>query len=116
MYQQTLTVLFLTNLALPYLVFAVHNSFRNQWLNILRAVVAIGIGWVFMLAYVFAADAVNRTLASTPEQIEALNNGDGAKFAFAAVLGWVIPAIIVSTAWLLHAVIIPRIRTRDSKQ
>ena len=114
MYQQALTVIFITSLALPYLVFAVHNSFRNQWLNLLRAVIAVGAGWAFMLAYVFAADAVNRALASTPEQIEALNNGDGAKFAFAAVLGWVIPAIIVGAAWLLHVVVVPRIRAKSS--
>ena len=116
MYQQALTVFFITSLVLPYLAFAVHNSFRSQWLNLLRAVVAIGIGWAFMLAYVFAADALNRASATTPKQIEALNNGDGAKFAFAAVLGWVIPAIIVGAGWLFHCVLLPRIRANSSNK
>jgi len=113
MYQQALTVIFITSLALPYLAFAVHNSFRSHWLNLLRAVVAVGVGWAFMLAYVFAADGLHRASASTPEQIEALNNGDGAKFAFAAVLGWVIPAIIVGASWLFHGVLVPRFRTKN---
>ena len=67
-----------------------------------------------MLGYVFAADAVNRSLASTQEQIDALNNDDGAKFAFAFVFGWVVPAIVAGAAWLLHAVVVPKLRAKSS--
>jgi hypothetical protein len=48
------TTLWLTNLAIPYLLFIVGNSFRPWQLTLLRAVVAIGGGWTFMLAYAVA--------------------------------------------------------------
>jgi hypothetical protein len=96
----SLTILWIISLVLPYLVFAIHNSFRRRWLTFFRAFIAIGIGW---------RHAINRGLASTPAEIEALNNGDGAKFAFAAVLGWVLPTIIVGASWVIHGLVLPKI-------
>ena len=66
------------------------------------------VGWLSAIAYVTAADAINRSLVATPAEIEALNNGDGAKFAFALVFGWVLPAIIVGVSWAIYAVVLPR--------
>ena len=105
----SLTTLWITSLVLPYLVFAIHNSFRRRWLTFFRALIAVGVGWLFLIAYATAADAINRVLASTPAEIEALNNGDGAKFAFAAVLGWVLPTIIVGASWVIHGLVVPKI-------
>jgi hypothetical protein len=116
MHQHALTVIWITSLALPYLAFVAHNPFRSHWLTLLRAIVAIAIGWAFMLTYVVVADAVHRSLASTPEQIDALDRGDGAKFAFAWLFGWIIPAFIVGTSWILHGVIFPRRRARSADQ
>ena len=82
----SITTLQLTGLVVPYVLFMVHNSLRLWWLTCLRALVAIGAGWLFWLAFVFAADALNRSAAKTEQEIEALNNGDGAKFAFALVI------------------------------
>ena len=86
-----------------------HNSFRRRWIAFFRALIAVGVGWLFEIAYATAADAINRGLASTPAEIEALNNGDGAKFAFAAVLGWVLPTIIVGASWVIHGLVVPKI-------
>ena len=105
----SLTTLWITSLVLPYLVFVIHNSFRRRWLTFFRALIAVGVGWLFLIAYATAADAINRVLASTPAEIEALNNGDGAKFAFAAVLGWVLPTIIVGASWVIHGLVVPKI-------
>ena len=107
--RHTLMTIWIVSLALPYLVFAIHNSFRRKWLTFLRALIAVSVGWLFEIAYTTAADAINRNLASTPAEIEALNDGDGAKFAFAAVLGWVLPTIIVGVSWVIHVVVLPRI-------
>jgi hypothetical protein len=114
MEQVALNTLWLAGLLLPYFVVVVRNSFQSNVQTSVRIVVAIGAGWGLLLGYAFAADAVNRSLATTQEQIDALNNGDGAKFAFAFILGWVLPAIIASVAWLLHAVLAPRIRAKSS--
>ena len=109
-----INTLWLTSLALPYLAFAVHNSFRRNWLTLLRALIAIGIGWLFLFAYAVAVDGVNRSAAFTPEEIESVNSGDGARFVFAAGLGWVLPALIVGAGWLMHAVVFPRMRAKSS--
>ncbi len=103
------TILWVTSWVLPYLVFAIHNSFRRRWLTLLRAIIAVGIGWLFLIAYITASDAINRALAPTPAEFEALNNGDGAKFAFAAVLGWVLPALIVGASWGFHVLVLPKL-------
>ena len=103
-------------LALPYLVFAIHNSFRRRWLTIFRALIAVGVGWIVMVAYVTAADAISRVSATTTAEIEALNDGDGAKFAFAAVLGWVLPTLIVSVSWAAHVFLLPRLGKRCSNK
>ena len=105
----SLVTLWVTSLVLPYLVFAIHNSFRRRWITFFRALISVGVGWLFEIAYVTAADAINRALASIPAEIEALNNGDGAKFAFAAVLGWVLPTIIVGASWVIHGLVVPKI-------
>ncbi len=105
----SVTILWVASLALPYLVFAIHNSFRRRWLTALRGIIAVAAGWLFTIAYVTAADAISRSLAVTPATVEALNNGDGAKFAFASVFGWVLPAIIVGVSWAIHAMVLPRL-------
>jgi hypothetical protein len=109
-----MTILWVTSLVLPYLVFAIHNSFRRRWLTVLRAIIAVVVGWLSEIAYVTAADAINRSLAVTASEIEALNNGDGAKFAFASVFGWVLPTIIVGVSWAIYAVVSPRFSSNPS--
>ena len=112
----SITTLQLTGLVVPYVLFMVHNSLRLWWLTCLRALVAIGAGWLFWLAFVFAADALNRSAAKTEQKIEALNNGDGAKFAFALVFGWVVPGATVALAWGLNRWVLPRIRGMGSNK
>ncbi len=103
-----LKVLWVTSLVVPYLAFVVHNSFRRTWVISCRAAVAVLVGWVLLFSYSLASDAILRGVASTPEQIDALNNGDGAKFAFALVLGWVPAAFVVSSTWLIRSILLKR--------
>lgn len=115
-YTLSLTTLQFTGLLLPYLVLVVHNSFAAWWLTIVRGLVAIGAGWVFWLSFVFSADAINHAAATTELEIESLNDGDGAKFAFATVFGWVVPAITVAGTWAFHAWVVPRLRPSRSNK
>ena len=108
--QAALTTLWLTSWVLPYLVFAIHNSYRARWVTFFRALLAVGVGWLFMIAYATAAGAINLALASTSAEVAALQNGDGAKLAFAAGLGWVLPTIIVGISWIVRGLILPKIR------
>ena len=112
----SITTLQLTGLVLPYLVFVVHNRFAVWWLTIVRALIAIGAGWVFWLSFVFSADALNRAAATTEQEIESLNNGDGAKFAFALMLGWVVPTVTVALSWAINRWLVPRAKGMGSSK
>ncbi len=87
------------SLALPALLFLTLNPFKNAWLTWLRALLAIGCGWAAMFSYALAANAINFSMAKTDAEFAELANGDGAKLATAAVLGWVVPAAIVFGIW-----------------
>lgn len=112
----SITTLQLTGLVLPYLVFIVHNPLKRWWLSAVRGLIAVGAGWLFWLSFVFAADALNRSAATSEQEIGSLNNGDGAKFAFALVFGWVVPAFTVALSWVFHRGLMPRIRHMGSNK
>lgn len=101
-HQIVLKVLWLTALGVPYLLFVVHNSFRSIWVTGCRAILAVLAGWMLLFSYAIASDAILRRVATTPEQIDALNSGDGAKFAFAFLLGWIPPALVVGITWIVR--------------
>ena len=87
------------SVALPALVFLTLNPFKNAWLTWLRALLAIGCGWAAMFSYALAANAINYSMAKNDADFTELANGDGAKLTTAAVLGWVVPAVIVFGIW-----------------
>lgn len=88
-----------TSFALPALLFLTLNPFKNAWLTWLRAMVSIACGWAAMFSYALAANAINYSMVKTDADFAELANGDGAKLATAAVLGWVVPAVIVFGIW-----------------
>ena len=96
------TTLWIVSLVLPYLVFAVGNPFRTRLVTAARAVIAVGVGWVFMIAYAVAAGSLS--FAAAPSELARLSlyETDGSKVAFAVVLGWLLPSLIVLGSWLLH--------------
>lgn len=86
-HQFVLKVLWLTALAVPYLVFVVHNSFRRTWVVSCRAVLAVLAGWLLLFSYAIAS---------------------GAKFAFALLLGWIPAAFVVGLTWLVRSILSKR--------
>ena len=91
--------LWVTELALPVLLFLVANDFRHAWLTWIRAVVAIGYGWALGLSYAVAAKAIPVCFAQSQVRILEIYESDGAPVAFATTLGWVLPAMLVFMAW-----------------
>lgn len=108
MQQVACTTLWLTDLALPILLFVVANPFNRTWHTVVRAALAIGCGWAFSLSYAIAANAINVCFAQTQAQLLAIYDTDGAPLAFAAVLGWLFPAITVFATWGIRSAIIRR--------
>jgi len=98
--------LWLASLALPYLLFMVHNRFSSLWLTTVRAVVSVVCGWAVVVAYARAALALSKAQASSAAALLQINDGDGAKLGFAATLGWVLPSVIVGGAWAARSLLL----------
>ena len=107
------TTLWLASLLFPYLLFVAGNSFRSTALTTVRAVIAVAGGWALSLSYAVAANAVAVATARTEERLQQVYASDGAPLATAATLGWVLPAIIVAVAWVLHARYLSRHRRQE---
>ena len=93
-------ILWIVSLARPYLVFVIKNEFKNNWTIFIRVIIAIIIGWVNMIAYAIAVNAINFVEHYTQgnNSVEELG---GATFAFTAMFGWIMPTIIVCITWIL---------------
>ncbi len=96
------TCIFAAAILLPYLVFVVANEFRSIPVTLVRALVAIAVGWAMFIAFVLASQAFSISTAS-PEELIKIYDGDGAPRAFAAVVGWLPAAVVVLAAWPIHA-------------
>jgi hypothetical protein len=100
--RNALFIVWLASLVLPYLVLLAANDFRSTKGSLLRAVIALGLGWVATMAYLAVAQAMV-TANATPEELLALYSRDGAPGASASVFGWIPAAVIIAIAWPLHA-------------
>ncbi len=109
------TVVLIAALLLPYVLFAVGNTFRSLVITVVRAAVAIAAGWCLLQVYVVRGNEITVSLAS-PSQLLELYDKDGAALAFAAVLGWIPGALIVLSTWLIHTLLRRRRPTHQSNQ
>jgi hypothetical protein len=75
------TILWITDLALPVLIFFVGGIPRSLCSTVIRSVLAIGYGWMFAIAYCLAAQHLS------------LKPINGAAYAFVGVFGWVLPTL-----------------------
>jgi hypothetical protein len=98
-------VLWMTSLALPGLLFAAANRFKSRLATAVVALLAIGAGWTFMLAYAVAAQSLT---SKDPTQV------NGAALAFAATFGWVLPAAIVIGTWIFCGYVTRRMGPNNS--
>jgi len=83
-------ILWLSSLLLPALSFLIWNNFDKHFKVFIRALIAVGIGWLHMYGYAVAAQYISGEMIN------------GSALAFAAIFGWVLPAIVVGVCWLIH--------------
>ncbi len=96
-----INVLWITSLMLPYLLFTVHNKFHNKFYTFLRAMLAIILGWIYVIAYSIGANAIKQVVLV--QNNKAIITSD-ASFAFAFSMGWILPTIIVVCVWVFFAI------------
>lgn len=90
------TVLWLTSLVLPGLIFFAGGISQSILAAVVRAILAIGFGWLFIVAYAQAAQFLSQ---------QPIN---GAALAFASVLGWILPSAIVGACLFIRWIIVRR--------
>jgi hypothetical protein len=98
------TVLLLTALALPVLLFLLFRP-RSHLRALVAAIVGVAAGWSFNVACVFATEAI---AAKGPAQADASN------LAIAVTYGWVCPLILVLISWVVWHFATRRTRLDDS--
>ena len=99
-----ISVLWLTTLALPVIIFLLFRP-RSRLHCLFAATSAVATGWSFNVAYAIAAQAI---MAKDPSTI------NGAANAFAALFGWVIPSVLVLLTWLVWGFIARRMSPNNS--
>ncbi len=85
---------------LPLLIMGWGNRHASARSTALRFLLVVILVWVYLiLVRIHLADA---EIAAAPsiEELQAIYDGDGAKNAFAAVLGWVPGAFAATLAWV----------------
>jgi len=98
-------ILIIVAVALPYSIFAYNNRFDKALHTAKRAIMAIIIGWVFLLLSRFIVDQIDLWLAKTPEEVQQICDGDGAKNVAVLFMGWIVPGIVVLISWIFHKII-----------
>lgn len=84
------TVLWLTSLTFPALLFLAIDRFRSKAFTAAGALIAIGAGWLSVHAYAIAAQAL---AGNDPRET------NGAALAFSSVFGWALPMAAVLITW-----------------
>jgi hypothetical protein len=106
------TVLWLTWLIAPAIVFFFGNSFTSPLRVLLHALLAVASGWALAVTYVVSAQSLIAYRA-VPERLEHLYASDGAPAAFAAVFGWIPAALTVATLWVTRTLWLRRRRAEQ---
>jgi hypothetical protein len=92
------TILWLSSLALPCLLFLAVDRLRSLLANLAWAALCIGIGWLLTVAYAMAAHALALTAASATDYATVFVS-DGAPAAFATVFGWIPSSVAIASVW-----------------
>jgi hypothetical protein len=87
-------------LAVPLLVLTVRNDFQSSGRTLVRVAAAVIAGWAWLLASTFLVTQVDTWLATSPEAVERIADGDGAKFVAVLLLGWVPALLAVVCMWV----------------
>jgi hypothetical protein len=93
-------------LAVPFLVLTVRNDFQSSGRTIVRVLAAVIAGWAWLLASTLLVTEIDMWLATSPEEMERIMSGDGAKFVAVLFLGWVPTLLLVVCYWIAVGVVL----------
>lgn len=98
-------------IAVPYLVFVRGTYIDRNKATLIRAFIAIGVGWAMVVASSVIIMGVDYLFIATEFERQKIISDISGRLMFAAMLGWVFPALVIFFAWIIHLGI-NRIRRR----
>ena len=101
MYLAIAVVFLAVYLVLPGVTLAWRNSFQSAPKTLLRALVAVGLTWSWLVGGAMALTQIDMWLASSAADAEAAMQGDGARHSGALLLGWLPSLVVVILSWIL---------------
>lgn len=104
MYHQYKLALLAITLALPFIILVLGNRFDSAARTFLRAALATAVTWGWLIAMRLIVVKADIALAESPEQLQHIYNGDGAKNAAALMFGWAPSLALVLFYWLVARV------------
>jgi hypothetical protein len=99
---------------LPYVVFAYRNRFNNAVFTFSRGVLAVVIGWAYVLGCTLMITDIDMRLAKTQQEMQFICDHDGGHNVGVLLIGWFPPLFLVFVYWVVHRIIIECHRTNES--
>ena len=100
-------------LLLPLLILGWGNRHGSAPSTALRFLLAVVLVWAYLVVARIHLLEAQVAAARSAEALQAIHDGDGAKNAFAAVLGWVPGVFAATLAWGASRMLRSWIRHRD---
>ena len=86
----------------PYLVFIRGTYIDRNRATLNRAFIAIGVGWVMVVVSSAIIMGVDYFFIATEFEKQQIISDISDRLMFAAMLGWVFPALVIFFAWIIH--------------
>jgi uncharacterized membrane protein len=85
---------------LPFIIILIGNKFDRSIHTLCRYLCAALAVWAYLLMARFIVVFVDVKLVESPEQLQEIYDGDGAKNAFVLIFGWAIGLMVATFSWL----------------
>jgi hypothetical protein len=95
-------ILLLAVIALPYLAISYRNRFDRALFTVFRFFMAVIVVWGWLFFCRFAVDYIDLRLAESPEQLNMVYSGDGARNVVVLMYGWVPGVVLASVSWCVE--------------
>ena len=99
-YYKNIIVLLL--IIVPYLVFIWDTYVDKDKTTLRRAIIAVGVGWALVVASSIIIMEIDYLLAESIFDKQRITSMVADRIMFAAMFGWVFPALVVFLAWAMH--------------
>ena len=95
-------IIILLLIFVPYIIFVRNTYIGRDRETFKKALLSIAVGWAMVVASAALITGVDYFLADSEYDALQITNGAVDRLLFAALLGWVFPAVVIFFAWVIH--------------